>query len=244
MRSEPVVRQRPNRLIRLVIMEPCQSAVSRRSGAFARASEGYHQRVFSCCMFFIIQRQTDGHNALRVLSGGDGKILSGSLVPGQFLNYALRRQVFAREEPLQNLRGPVYGSHAVRRLLRARRLTENTWSGLDEAQRFPSITCLSAPLSIPPAAMLFVLVVLGALDFEPSSPEVVHAARAQAARSARKSRIKRNPVVVTVSIEGVFPRCRCEIADSSACRASNRCPNLPRYYQRPGSSPVWPRAVA
>ena len=107
-----------------------------------------------------------------------------------------------------------------------------------------STTCLSASLSIPPAAMLFVLVVLGALDFELSSPEIVHAARAQAARSAKKSRINRDPVVVTVSIEGVFPRCRCGIADSSACRSSNRCPNLTRYYQRPGSSPVWPRAVA
>lgn len=108
----------------------------------------------------------------------------------------------------------------------------------------PSITCLSAPSSIPPAAMLFVLVVSGALDFEPSSPEAVHAARAPAVRSAKKSRVNRNPGVVSVSIEGVFPRCRCEIADTSACRASNRCPNLPRYYQRPGSSPVWSRAVA
>src|SRR5271157_3064278 len=108
----------------------------------------------------------------------------------------------------------------------------------------PSTTCLSAPLSIPPAAMLFVLVVSDALDFGPSSSDVVHAAKAQAVRSAKKSRIKRNPVVVLVSIEGVFPRCRCEIADNSAFRASNCCPILPRYYQRPGSSPVWPRAVA
>src|SRR5208283_121615 len=101
----------------------------------------------------------------------------------------------------------------------------------------PSTTCLSAPLSISPAAMLFVLVVSDALDFGPSSSEVVHAAKAQAVRSAKKSRIKRNPVVVLVSIEGVFPRCRCEIADNSAFRASNCCPILPSITRGPEAVP-------
>jgi hypothetical protein len=57
-------------------------------------------------MFFIIKRQAHGHNALRVLSGGDGKILS-SLVP------TVSQQHFAGGfcgRDATNLRGPVYGA--------------------------------------------------------------------------------------------------------------------------------------
>ena len=55
-RGEPVIRQRSNGLIRLVIIEPREGAVSWGPGAFARASESYHQRVFFCLGFFIVER--------------------------------------------------------------------------------------------------------------------------------------------------------------------------------------------
>ena len=73
---------------------------------------------------------------------------------------------------------------------------------------------LRASLSIAPAAVLFVTA--GTLDFETSSPGFVHAAMAQAVRSGKRSRVKRSPCVVLMSMEGVFAQCRYELLTSLA----------------------------